>query len=309
MEWRREWQLTPVFLSGKFHGQTTGSQRVGHNWETIKCRAPLRVTRTPQTAFHFISRRRLHTLPWVTWPPDSTLQYPGFYFHGAQFRQAPTAPLEDPGIHSRGAYNRGWQEVFSLLLLRTDSKLSPQSFICRIRPRKPRTNYSHREDGSRHTLPAPSWTLARSLCARARTRSPATGPGGWQKIGREGGGWDPSWLALPARFLTSVNGSIAPDFGQNGGSNSEKEKWVPAQCVTGRKQEGGGELSQAPLLFPTASEVRLGLQRRFKFEFQRPHPRACARARQGEGHASPGPGARSRGLAGAGRFPRVALPA
>ena len=193
----------------------------------------------------------------------------------------PHSTLRRPRIHFRGVYNRGWQEVFSLLLLRTDSKLSPQSFICRIRPRKPRTNYCHREEGTRRTLPAPSWTLARQLCARARTRSPATGPGGWQKVGREGGGWEPAWLALPASFLTSVNGSIAPDFacrlrdGQNGGSNSEKEKWVPSQCVTWRKQEGGGELPQAPLLFPTASEVRLGLQRRFKFEFQRPDPRAC----------------------------------
>ena len=40
--WRRKWQLTPVFLPEKFHGQTEetgvlqsmGSQRVGHNSET-----------------------------------------------------------------------------------------------------------------------------------------------------------------------------------------------------------------------------------------------------------------------------------
>ena len=36
--WRRKWQPTPVFLPGKFHGpgdcgpQSTGSQRVGHDW-------------------------------------------------------------------------------------------------------------------------------------------------------------------------------------------------------------------------------------------------------------------------------------
>ena len=34
--WRREWQLTPVFLPSIFHGQrswqaTVGSQRVGHD--------------------------------------------------------------------------------------------------------------------------------------------------------------------------------------------------------------------------------------------------------------------------------------
>ena len=37
--WRRKWQLTPVFLPGKFHGQRSlagciqsiGSQRVGHD--------------------------------------------------------------------------------------------------------------------------------------------------------------------------------------------------------------------------------------------------------------------------------------
>jgi len=37
--WRRKWQPTPVFLSGRFHGHKslagykfTGSQRVGYNW-------------------------------------------------------------------------------------------------------------------------------------------------------------------------------------------------------------------------------------------------------------------------------------
>ena len=29
--WKREWQSTPVFLPGEFHGQTRGSQRVGHD--------------------------------------------------------------------------------------------------------------------------------------------------------------------------------------------------------------------------------------------------------------------------------------
>ena len=39
--WRRKWQLTPVFLPGKFHGwrslvrlQSLGSQRLRHNWTT-----------------------------------------------------------------------------------------------------------------------------------------------------------------------------------------------------------------------------------------------------------------------------------
>ena len=32
--WRKEWQPTPVFLSGEFHGQSMGSQRAGHNWIT-----------------------------------------------------------------------------------------------------------------------------------------------------------------------------------------------------------------------------------------------------------------------------------
>ena len=34
--WRRKWQPTPVFLSGKFHGQRSlaGSKRVRHNWAT-----------------------------------------------------------------------------------------------------------------------------------------------------------------------------------------------------------------------------------------------------------------------------------
>ena len=32
--WRREWLLTPVFVPGKFHGQSRGSQRAGHEWVT-----------------------------------------------------------------------------------------------------------------------------------------------------------------------------------------------------------------------------------------------------------------------------------
>ena len=32
--WRREWQPTPVFLPGEFHGQIMGSQIVGHDWAT-----------------------------------------------------------------------------------------------------------------------------------------------------------------------------------------------------------------------------------------------------------------------------------
>ena len=39
--WSRKWQLTPVFLSGEFHGQMSlvgyspwQSQRVGHDWAT-----------------------------------------------------------------------------------------------------------------------------------------------------------------------------------------------------------------------------------------------------------------------------------
>ena len=29
--WKRAWQPTPVFLPGEFHGQSMGSQRVGHD--------------------------------------------------------------------------------------------------------------------------------------------------------------------------------------------------------------------------------------------------------------------------------------
>ena len=38
--WRRKWQLTPVFLSGEFHGQRAlvgYSHMVGHDWETNNC--------------------------------------------------------------------------------------------------------------------------------------------------------------------------------------------------------------------------------------------------------------------------------
>ena len=31
---RREWQPTPVLLTGESHGQTMGSQKVGHDWAT-----------------------------------------------------------------------------------------------------------------------------------------------------------------------------------------------------------------------------------------------------------------------------------
>ena len=42
--WRREWLSTPVFLPGEFHRQqkpgwlqSTGSQRLGHDWATNTC--------------------------------------------------------------------------------------------------------------------------------------------------------------------------------------------------------------------------------------------------------------------------------
>ena len=43
MPWRRVWQPTPVFLPGKSHGQdpwqSTGSQRVGHDWSDLAAAA------------------------------------------------------------------------------------------------------------------------------------------------------------------------------------------------------------------------------------------------------------------------------
>ena len=39
--WRRKWQPTPVFLPGKFHAQSMGSQRIRHDWTCIY-RQPLR---------------------------------------------------------------------------------------------------------------------------------------------------------------------------------------------------------------------------------------------------------------------------
>ena len=45
--WRRKWQLTPIFLPGKFHGQTNlagysmGLQRVGHHWATERTHTPI----------------------------------------------------------------------------------------------------------------------------------------------------------------------------------------------------------------------------------------------------------------------------
>ena len=41
--WKRIWQLTPVFLPGKYHGQEPGGlqsmglQKVGHNWSSLAC--------------------------------------------------------------------------------------------------------------------------------------------------------------------------------------------------------------------------------------------------------------------------------
>ena len=32
--WRRKWLPTPLFSPGKFHGQTMGLQRIGHDWAT-----------------------------------------------------------------------------------------------------------------------------------------------------------------------------------------------------------------------------------------------------------------------------------
>ena len=40
--WRRKWQPTSVLLPGKFHGlQSTGSQRVGHDWVTSLSLSPM----------------------------------------------------------------------------------------------------------------------------------------------------------------------------------------------------------------------------------------------------------------------------
>ena len=43
MPWRRAWQPAPVFLPGKSHGQdpwqSTGSQRVGHDWSNLAAAA------------------------------------------------------------------------------------------------------------------------------------------------------------------------------------------------------------------------------------------------------------------------------
>ncbi|TEA34343.1 hypothetical protein DBR06_SOUSAS13710014, partial [Sousa chinensis] len=124
-------------------------------------------------------------------------------------------------------------------------------FICRNKNKKTAEPQSQSRENRRPPPGFPSPTPARTLCARARTRSPPGGSGGRQKVGREGGGREGSWLALPASFLTSVNGSIATGFAcrlrddRNGGSNSEKEKKnQKGQDLTIRQwQEGLGSSS------------------------------------------------------------------
>jgi len=52
--WRRKWQSTPVFWPGKSHeqrrleGQSTGSQRVGHDQETKQRQTATNVPESPK---------------------------------------------------------------------------------------------------------------------------------------------------------------------------------------------------------------------------------------------------------------------
>jgi len=70
--WRRQWQPTPVFLPGKFHGQRSlglqsmGLQRVGHDWVTntftldIYMSFAVTASDSPQE-YHFVMFSHIHS--------------------------------------------------------------------------------------------------------------------------------------------------------------------------------------------------------------------------------------------------------
>ena len=54
----REWQPTPVFLPGEFHGQRSlvgsmGSQRVGHNWAVLLIKLTVLLIKKNLNAFYW----------------------------------------------------------------------------------------------------------------------------------------------------------------------------------------------------------------------------------------------------------------
>ena len=67
----REWLLTPVFLPGEFHGQrlqSTGSQRVGHNWVTFTFICHVKSEHEKSImAISKCTHTYTHTSLWVKW--------------------------------------------------------------------------------------------------------------------------------------------------------------------------------------------------------------------------------------------------
>ena len=111
--WRKEWQLTPVFLPGEFHGQRSlagyslwGLQRVGHDWaththtHTHTHTKPQRANRhflTSSLLLAFIVKPNLQCHPRRTCPSNPTT----FAAHPSA-GWAPRLPISDRqwGLHS-----------------------------------------------------------------------------------------------------------------------------------------------------------------------------------------------------------------
>ena len=83
--WRKEWQPTPVFLPGKFHGQRSlvgyslwGLQRVGHDWATNTRNTHMKPQRgnrhflTSSLLLAFILKPNLQRHPRRTCPSNPT---------------------------------------------------------------------------------------------------------------------------------------------------------------------------------------------------------------------------------------------
>lgn len=111
------------------------------------------------------------------------------------------------------------------------------------------------------------------------------------------------------KFLTSVNGSIAPDFacrlrdGQNGGSNSEKESECRLSVSLEENKKVVGNSPSSLLFLPRKSDSACSGGSNLNFS-------ARTRAhRRGVGRATPllALALDPRDLAGAGRFPRSAF--
>ena len=109
--WRRAWQPTLVFLSGKFHGQSSlvglqsiGSQRVGHDWSDLVHKK----WRMPSGLGHQAP------VSWTTtWPLYITISWILLDFP----RKMTNREIFLPILKMREAKSRGWEVGLHMLFM------------------------------------------------------------------------------------------------------------------------------------------------------------------------------------------------